>query len=83
MPRRKRRDKATEGEIENLERQFWELRRSIDHVRYRLTPFRSHDDALGALVLQLHRTMNVLHDRDPDYERPHLGHGHGIPSPGR
>lgn len=79
MPRRKRREKASETEIESLEQGFRELRRSLDRVRYNLTPFRPHDEALGALVRQMHRTVNVLHDRDAEYQPPHLGHGHGLP----
>ena len=79
MPRRRRHEKASKTQINSLEEEFRQLRRSVDQVRSRLTPFRPHDDALGALVRQMNRTVNVLHDRDAEYQEPHLGHGHGIP----
>ncbi len=74
MPRRKRRDKALSFEIERLEEEFSDLRRSLEYIRLNLTPFRPHYDTIGELILQMVRTRNVLNDRDPDHREPHRGH---------
>lgn len=82
MPRRKRREKARDAEVESLEREFAALRLSIDHVRYWLAPFRPHHEALDELVRQMIRTANVLRGRDPEYQKPHEGHlAQGKPRP--
>ena len=81
MPRRKRREQALDVQVDSLERELAGLRRSIDQVRYNLMPFRPHDEALGALVRQMIRTINVLRGRDPDYQRPHEGHMANGPQP--
>lgn len=65
-----RREKASDTEIESLERELRELRWLLYRVLYNLTPFQPHDEALGALVRQMHCTVDVLHGRDAEYQQP-------------
>lgn len=78
MPRRKRREKAFDFEIEAMEREMQALHRTCDRLMLSLTPFRPHYDALLELKGQMRRTLNVLNDRDPDYEKPHVGFMAGL-----
>jgi hypothetical protein len=71
VPRRRRNDTISEYHLDQIDRQITLLRVALDEATRSLTPFRPHYDAIGDLQEHLHRAMNVLNNRPPEYRKPH------------
>ncbi|TPI39325.1 hypothetical protein FJW07_14210 [Mesorhizobium sp. B3-1-9] len=82
MPRRRRHDDISEGQLALIERQMFSLDRALDSAQLSLTPFKPHYDAISGLKKHMREAMNLLMDRPIDYERPHAAPMSGaVPPP--
>lgn len=71
MPRRRRHDDISEGQLALIERHIFSLGAALDRAQLSLTPFKPHYDAISDLKRHMREAMNLLMDRPIDYERPH------------
>lgn len=71
MPRRKRFEKVTPMARDKIERLCGLVRSEIHAAQTSLVPFNAHYEALSQLSEDMHRAVNVLSDRDPQWREMH------------
>ena len=78
MPRQKPHPKVYPTDLQRIEDACRSVEHAISHADIGLTPFGIHYNALSELREAMRRAVNILNDRDPDYQEPHRGHGWGL-----
>ena len=63
MPRRRRHDDISEGQLALIERHIFSLGAALDRVQLSLTPFKPHYDAISDLKKHMREAMKRLRQR--------------------
>ena len=71
MPRRRRNDEVSQYHLGRIDRQVGLLQIALADASRKLTPFKSHYDAITDLSRALTKALNLLNGREAEFEAPH------------